>query len=452
LRVVARTGLPILLLLLLVACETSRGATPFIAERSADSGDAPGPGLSRRTLSNGVRILVEERPGTEVVALQLWVAAGARDEAATELGLAHCLEHMLFKGTVSRPPGFVEREVEAGGGRMNAGTSWDYTYYHVVVPASRALAMVDVFADLSANASLGEAQLEREKKVILEEMRLAEDHASGFLMRKAYEAVFAGHPYGRPVLGRPEIVRGLTREQLLNFYRRLYVPEALTLVVVGPVTARDVVAAAERAFARIPRSGARRLPPALPSAPGRTIAVVRPSSHAYLALGWAAPRIDHADAPALDLLAWILGQGRSARLGQRLRDRLGLVSTVYAGYGAMEGAGIVSVAAETERGNLERVEREIVSEIERVREAGVTPEELRRALTVARARHEARRETAEDRAFMLGHAETTWSVEDALAYLDRLGGVSGEQLRSAARRHLDPAGYARVILGSDPPR
>jgi zinc protease len=402
-------------------------------------------------LHNGVRVLVEENRGADVVALQLWVGAGARDETASELGVAHYLEHMLFKGTATRPPGFVEQEVEASGGRMNAGTSWDYTYYHVVLPSRRALSLIEVLADLSVNASLDDTQLEREKKVILQEMRLAEDNSSRFLMRKAYEAVFDGHPYGRPVLGTREIVLGLTRDRLQSFYRRLYVPEALTLVVVGAVTPRDVFEAAERAFARIPRSGAHRLPPPAPpvSVSGRKLSVVRPSSHAYLALGWPAPRIDHVDAPALDLLTWILGQGRSARLGRSLRDRLALVNTVYAGYGALEGGGIVSVAAQAESGNLERVEREILNEIERVRDHGVTTEELGRALTLAEARREAQRETAEDRAFMLGHAETTWSVEDALAYLDRLRTVSREQMRAAARRYLDPGRYARVTLGPD---
>src|SRR5436309_7101361 len=109
-------------------------------------------GPTRHVLHNGVRVLVQEYPSSEVVAVQLWVRAGGRDEAASELGLAHYLEHMLFKGTTSRPTGFIDRDVEGVGGRMNAGTSLDYTYYHMVLPAARTGAAIDLLADISVNA------------------------------------------------------------------------------------------------------------------------------------------------------------------------------------------------------------------------------------------------------------------------------------------------------------
>jgi zinc protease len=408
---------------------------------------------SRHVLDNGVRILIEERRSADVVALHLWVGAGGRDESASELGLAHYLEHMLFKGTVTRPAGFIERDVEAVGGRMNAGTSLDYTYYHVLLPASRVVQGIETLADISVNASLDETQLEREKKVVLEEMRLAEDNPNRSLGRKLYEAVFERHPYGRPVIGTSEIIRGLTREQLVSFYRHHYVPEAFTLVVVGAVRTREVLEAATRAFGRLPRAGIQRLP-APPMSPDstRTITMSRAGAHAYLALAWPAPRLDHADGPALDLLTSLLGQGRSARLTQTLRERLGLVNVVTAGYSALEAGGMVSVTAQLEPQHLARVESEIVREIRRLREEGLTEDERQRVVTTAEARQEAQLETAEGRAFMLGHAETNWHVEDALAYLDRLRSVTPKQARAAARRYLDPEHYARVVLAPGPTR
>jgi len=433
----ARTAPVLLLVLALGGCGVTR-PTPT-------SPVAPGP--SRRLLANGVKVVVQEFRASEVVAVQLWVRAGGRDESATELGLAHYLEHMLFKGTTTRPRGFVERDIESAGGRMNAGTSLDFTYYHVVVPGRRALDAIEMLTDIGVNSVLDAHELELEKKVVLEEMRLGEDSPRRHLARRLYERFFDGHPYGRPVLGTPEIVRGLTRETLMSFYRRHYVPESFTLVVVGPVNPTEVLEGAERTLGRLPRSGASRLPaPSPPEVVAARVEHERPESQAYLSLGWPAPRADNAETPVVDLLAAILGQSRSARLIQALRERDPLVSSISAGYSAFEAAGVLSVTAQLEAVNLRRAEQGIVSEIRRMRSAGVTPEELRRAVTAAEARHSFSLETAEGRAFLYGRAETIWRLEEELAYLDRLRSVTAEQVRLAARRYLDPERYVRVAF------
>src|SRR5207237_5066224 len=140
------------------------------------------------------------------------------------------------------------------------GTSLDYTYYHMLLPAERVMTGVDTLADISVNATLEDQALQSEKRVVLEEMRFGEDNPSRFLLRQLYAASFPSHPYGRPVIGQPDVIRGLTREQLSGFYRRHYVPDAFTLVVVGAVRHDDVLAAATRAFARLPRIASPRLP------------------------------------------------------------------------------------------------------------------------------------------------------------------------------------------------
>jgi len=409
---------------------------------------APGlPQPVRHVLPNGVRVIVQEHRAGDVVALQLWVRAGGRDETASELGLAHYLEHMLFKGTTSRPTGFIDREVEGVGGRMNAGTSLDYTYYHMVLPAARTSAGIDLLADISVNASLETAVLDAEKRVVLEEMRLSEDNPRRFLARRLHEAIFEGHPYGRPVIGTPELVRALTRETLLAFYRRLYAPEAFTLVVVGPVGPADVVERARQTFGRLPRSGNSSLPtPVTPPLRPRRLELRRPGRHAYLGLGWHAPRIAHADVAAVDLLVTILGQTRTSRLTRALRDDLGLVTSVGSGYSALEAAGAVSVTAQMDPKNLERVEAEILREIGRLRDEGVTEPERRRAITAAEAQHEFANETAEGRARALGRAETVWRLEDELAYLDRVRTVTRTQIQTAARKYLDPGRYVRITF------
>ena len=434
----ARFAPLLLVLILLVGCA-------LVSPKPSSTPGLPPP--VREVLPNGVRLIVQEHRASDVSALQLWVRAGGRDEAATELGLAHYLEHMLFKGTTTRPTGFIDRDVEGVGGRMNAGTSLDYTFYHMVLPASRTHAGIELLADISVNASLETTTLDAEKRVVLEEMRLGEDTPQRFLARRLQETVFEGHPYGRPVIGTPELVRNLSRDTLLAFYRRLYVPEAFALVVVGPAPASDVLDHARRTFGRLPRTGSRPLPaPPVPPLRASRVEMQRPGTQAYIAMGWQAPKISHADVSAVDLLATILGQTRTSRLTRTLRDTLNIVSSIGTGYSALEAGGLIAVTAQTDAGSLARVEAEILAEIRRVRDEGVTERERRRAITVAEAQHEFGNETAEGRARALGRAETVWRLEDELAYLDRVRAVALADLQAVARKYLDPDRYVRVTF------
>jgi zinc protease len=414
---------------------------------------APAPQVPmRHVLPNGVRVIIQELRSSEVVAVQLWVRAGSRDETTSELGLAHYLEHMLFKGTTSRARGFVERDVEGVGGRANAGTSLDYTFYHAVLPRARTIQTIEMLADISVNSVLDETELELEKKVVLEEMRVTEDSPQRYLVRQLYGVVFGAHPYGRSGLGTPKIIQALTRGTLLSFYRRYYVPESFALVVVGPVDPAETLRAAERSLGRLPRSGFQRLPaPAPASLTPKKVDVPRPGALAYLGLGWLGPKLDHADTPAVELLVSILGQSRSSRLPQSLRERLALVNSVGSDYAALEAAGVITVMAQLEPSNLARAEAEILKEVQRVREQGVTNAELRRAITLAEADHAFRSETAEGRARLFGRAETVWRLAEELAYIDRLRTVTAEQVRLMARRYLDPERYGRLAF-VPPPR
>lgn len=433
---IGRIGAALLVAVLLSACSALR---LFPAEIRR-------PKPHRHVLSNGMTVIVEEHRASEVVAVQLWVKVGARDEAPSELGLAHYLEHMVFKGTPTRAPGFADREVERVGGRINAGTSLDYTYYHAVLPADRVDQGIAMLADIGTNATLDGSLIDQEKNVVLEEMRLGEDNPQRLLAMKLHATSFAGHPYGRLVIGRRELITALTRETLAAFYRRHYVPDAFTLVVVGAVEPEQVLTATRRAFGTVRRRGGDRLPPPSPSSRPLREEVPKPGAHAHLGLAWVGPRLDHAETPVVDLLAAILGQGRSSRLTQALRERLSLVNTVNASFVAMEVAGLVTITAQVEPRNLARAESEVIREIRRIRDGGVTEAEVRRAVTTADSRHEFSIETAEGRARVLGHAATVWRLEAEVAYLNRLHAVTPQEISVAARRYLDPERYARVAL------
>src|SRR6266540_2584622 len=210
-------------------------------------GSAP----TREVLPNGVVLIVQEHRASDVVALQLWMRIGGRDEVAAELGLAHYIEHMLFKGTPTRPPGSIDTLVEGFGGASNAFTSDDTTHYDFVVPAAHVRGGIELLADLAVNASFPPGEIENEKKVVFEEMNLIEDDPEKFLLRRLYELSYSPHPYGRPLLGRREFIQKLTRDQLAQFYRKHFVPKNMVLVVVGAVEPARVRLLADATFGRI---------------------------------------------------------------------------------------------------------------------------------------------------------------------------------------------------------
>ena len=405
------------------------------------------PPPSREVLPNGFRLIIQEHYASKTVALQLWVGVGGRDEAPSERGFSHFAEHMLFKGTDTLGPGFVDREVEGVGGRTNAGTSLDYTYYYMLLPSPRAVRGIEVLADMAFNSRFDPEELGREREVVFEEVRVGEDNPRSFLGRRLYENAFTGYPYGFPVLGDPAALRAATRESLRGYYKRHYVPENMTLVVAGPVDAGAIRGVVARTFGSAPPTGYTRKalpgPPAMPSP--RRVTIERPERQAFLGLAWGAPAVGDRDMYAVEILAHILGGSRTSRLNQTLRERGKLVSTISAGYGPLQGGGVVTVIAQLEPKDIEAAESTALREIRRVRQDGVTGEEVERAVTAFEAERVFGRETVEGLALAYGRAETVWTLSGDREYLDRLRSVSALDVQAAALRYLTDD-YVRLAL------
>jgi len=349
------------------------GCSPLGAVRSASdpAGLAP---PTRQVLPNGLRLIVQEHRAAEVVALYLFVGVGVRDERPDELGFSHLLEHMLFKGTPTRPPGSIDALIEGLGGTSNAFTSYDYTHYDVVLPAERLRDGIELLADIAVNASFVPDELQSEKKVVFEEMNLVEDDPEKFLGRRLSEVAYAPHPYGRPILGTRPLIEALTRERLDRYYKKHYVPGNMVLVVVGAVKPADVRRLAGATVGRLRPAPLQRPPVGAPPAldRGRRVDVERPETQAYLGLAWAAAPTGNPDIYAVDLLTYILGDSPSSRLNQVVRERERLVSSIEASYIASEKGGLVAITARLDAANLERAEATILDVVRRVRAEGVT--------------------------------------------------------------------------------
>jgi predicted Zn-dependent peptidase/DMSO/TMAO reductase YedYZ heme-binding membrane subunit len=430
-----RTTALLLLTLLLGGCLASGAGLPTTATEPV-----------RQVLPNGVVLIVQEHRASDLVALQLWVRVGGRDEAPAELGLSHYLEHMLFKGTPTRPPGAIDRLLEGLGGTSNAFTSYDYTHYDVVVPADSIVAAAELLADIAVNAAFPPPEIESEKKVVFEEMSLTEDDPERYLTRRVTEEVYPQHPYGRPILGTRALVQKLERDELAAYYRKHYVPRNMVLVVVGAVTPTDVRAVAERTFGKLDGTAPARAdvprPPAVTTT--RSVNIPRDEQQAYLGLAWQAAPTGDTDIYAVDLLTYILGDGPASRLNQSVREQKRLVTAIESVYVPRQLSGLVSVTARLEPRNLQAAEAAVLDVVRRVREQGVTEAERQRALITAESTYAFDIETAEGLARILGQGETTWTLRDELQYLPRLRQVSPEQIRDAARRYLGEDNYVRV--------
>ncbi|MBI4013549.1 MAG: insulinase family protein [Candidatus Rokubacteria bacterium] len=405
----------------------------------------------RLRLGNDLTVIFREHGAADVAAVQLWVRAGARDESENESGLSHFIEHLLFKGTPTRGPGVIDRTISALGGEMNAATSQDFTYYHVVLPTRHLDTALDVIADAAMNASFEAAELERERLVVLEEIRRSQDSPSGYLWRILSRHHFAGHAYGRDVLGTPATIGGAPRERVVDYYRRHYVPNDAAVVVIGNLDAAEALVRVRAAFGGWeprPLPVRSHIPPPGLSAVER-VEEPRPLQQAYLGFAWRGPTVPSPDVYAADLLASVLGRGRASRLYQGLKEQRGLVSTVGASFYAQREAGTFSVTARAEAGRSRDVEAALLEEVERVRRAPVEVEELARALTAVEAGYAFGHETAEGVAYSYGLAETIWTLEFELGYLDEVRKVTRDRIRDAAACYLAPDRFTSAVLTPD---
>jgi len=429
--------------------------TTGCAGRSSGAGASTGSELPppvRQVLPNGLRLIVQDHRAADIVAVYLYVGVGVRYERPDQLGYSHFQEHMLFKGTDKWGPGYIDRTVEGIGGRTNATTSFDFTDFYILVPAESMETAMQTLADMAFRSTFDPAEVAREREVIFEEANIETDNPKTAIIRQLYGMVFADNPYGYPVLGTRATMNAATSAILKAYNKKYYTPENMTLVVAGPVDVKTVRSMVDRVWGVIPSTGYKTVPAPAPRPLSGAVrkSVERPEQQARLALGWQAPPTNDFTGDTVDLLTTILAGAESSRLAVRLRDKERLVSSITMSYSAQMGGGIVSVRAELEAKDLERVEQIILEEIARMQADGPTEEERQLAVIRAESQHAFDTETSDGLANAYAIAETTWTLDAELGYVDRLGKITREQIRDAARRYLSRTDYARISFQPKP--
>jgi len=412
-------------------------------------------GVQLITLDNGLRIIVCEDRSAPVVSAQAWCCAGSIDEGRwVGAGLSHVLEHMLFKGTLTRGAGRIDQEVQDAGGYMNAYTSFDRTVYYINVPNTGSRVAIDILCDIMQNAALPADELTKEMDVIRREMDMCSDDPGRRASRRLFEVAYTRSPYRFTVIGYPEIFSQIQRDDVVGYYREQYVTNNIFFALVGDFRTTEVIEQIRTAFAK---AKPRPLPPLATVAEPRQIAPREVIEEAPIELGhvhwsWHIPDVRHPDLPALDVLAVLLGSGRSARLFRQVREQLGLVTSVDAWTYSPGQPGLFGISAVVEAPKFDAARRAILCEVERMKEQLVTPEELGKAVKQFLAATLSTRKTMQGRAQDLGGSWiATGDLNFSERYLASVKKVALHDLQKVARHYLTTENqtlYALLPQGS----
>jgi zinc protease len=397
-----------------------------------------GAGITRGRLANGMRVVLREDHAAPVCAFQVWVEVGSADEGPTEAGISHLIEHMIFKGTNESRAGELAGTIERYGGRINAYTSYETTVYHVVITSRYHEQGLKVLADAIQHPSFDAQELSREKEVVIEEIRMRDDDPQSVLHRALFKNSFLRHPYGRPIIGYADKVRGFSRQQVLDYYRRWYLPRNMVFVGVGDFTTSQLLSRLKTLFNAPDRPLPARTRPQEPSQNSfRPLVTQKAIKERYFALGFHIPPIQDKDTYALDLLAACLGQGESSRLQQELRLKQGLVSSIYAYAFTPKDPGLFVIGGAFQPQAVEQGIAGIAREVSRIKEAGVTEEELRKAKVMVETAFTYDRETVEGEAGKLGYFEMfRGDAAKEGGYLQEISRVGTTEIQAVARRYL----------------
>ena len=412
------------------------------------------------TLKNGLRVIVKEDRRAPTAAQMVWYRIGSMDEVDGASGVAHVLEHMMFKGTPSVGPGEFNKRVAAAGGRDNAFTSRDYTAYFQIVPKGALPEMMQLEADRMANLKLEPQEFASEIKVVMEERRLrTDDNPTSRVHETLNATMFQAHPYRRPIIGWMDDLEHMTWQDARDWYRQWYAPNNAYVVVVGDVDHREVFRLAQKYYGpHKPRVLPERKPQSEPEQAGiRRVSVKAPAKLPYLAMAWKTPKLRDVnkdrDPYALEVLAAVLDGHDASRFSTNLVRGSRIAQSAGAGYdGSLRGEATFTLDGQPAEGKtVAELEAALRAEIKRVQDEGVSAEELARVKTQSIAAQIYKRDSLMAQAMEIGGIEATglsWRDIDLL--LEKLKGVTADEVQAVARKYFSDDTLSIAVLDPQP--
>ena len=413
-----------------------------------------------RRLPNGLTIIAEHMP-IDAVNLSIWLNIGSKVESDAINGMAHFLEHMIFKGTPQIDCGEFERLIEERGAVTNAATSQDYTHYYITTAPQDFATLAPLQIELVMNPSLQNDHFAKERPVILEEIRRAEDSPQRRTFYRSMEMSFDSLPYRRPVLGPTGVVEELTAEQMRAFHHTWYQPQNMTAVAVGNLPVEKLIRVVEESFEQALARGNRQyfsdemrsqVPSDKPEQPfpavHRSEFVDKALQQARLVMGWRVPGMTELDETyPLDVVASILSRGRTSRFIDDLLERRHLVNSISASNMTFGNQGVFYISARMPLEKLAEAEAAIVEHIQTLHDEPVTANELRRVQTQVANRYVFGSETPSDRAGLYGYYQAmTGDIRHALDYPECIRQVTADDVQRAVQKYLPLNAYGVVTL------
>lgn len=403
-------------------------------------------------LASGLTIIAEQMP-IEAVNLSLWIKVGSAVESDDINGMAHFLEHMIFKGTRRLACGEFERQVEERGAVINAATSQDYTYYYMTAAPRDFADLAPLQMDVVFNPLIPDDAFESERLVVLEEIRRSKDNPQRRIFGKMMATGFEQLPYRRPVLGTREIISQLQPQQMRDFHALWYQPQSVTAVAVGNLPVEELIKTVAQGFNDCSSSAVNaQFPQWHPE--DRFTQVVRQEfvddgiEEARLFMLWRVPGLVNLDDTyALDVLSAILGQGMTSRLVRDLREERQLVSSISVSNMDNLIQGLFYISARCDVGSLRVVEEGILQHLQRIQDELISQQEIQCIRTKVSNRFIFKQETPSDRASTYGYYQAIiGDLEPAFHYPDHIHCQSDLDLRQAAQEYLSPDAYGVVVV------
>ena len=420
-------------------------------------------GVKEITLKNGMRVLVKEDHRSPVAVSMVWYRAGSLDEVNGKTGVAHVLEHMMFKGTKTTKPGEYSEIVAAAGGRENAFTGADYTAYFQRLEKSKLPISMKMEADRMQNLVITEEEFKKEINVVMEERRWRTDDKPKAQVNELFNSlIFRAHPYGRPIVGWMNDLENMTYEDAIEWYKMWYSPSNAILVVAGDVDTKEVFAKARKYFGKIPAYQiAKRKPQFEPKQNGSRRAILKaPGKLPYIQMGYPAPTLgkdgikNKKEVFALEVLVGILSGTSSSRLNQNLVRKTSRAIDVGAGYSMLSRGGqstFEMYATPSEKVSVVDLEKYLKLELKNIIDNGVTDIELNRVITSVVAGEVYQKDSVFGAVMQIGQLETMgYSHKIADVYIDNIKKVTSKDIQGVIKKYFHDDALTIVTLDPQP--
>ena len=390
-------------------------------------------------LNNGQTVIIQEVKNNPIVTIDTWIKTGSIDEDDSNNGVAHFLEHLFFKGTKNHAPGEFDKILETKGAMTNAATSKDFTHYYITIPSKDFDLAMELHADMLQNPMIPRNEMEKERRVVLEEIGKDMNSPEKILMENLDAMMYTSHPYKRRVIGKKDIIETITREKVLEFYNAHYSPSNMVTLVIGDVDTNHALDKISQSFNCDAKKSEKNIYPkeAQLTEQKRKTEYSADTQSGYILIGFRAVPISNKESYALDVLATILGEGRSSVLNQSLKEKKRVAFSVSAGNMTYKDDGIFYIKANFEPEKIKSVETAIFEEIAKIQKDGVTDEQINLAKNIIERDTYYSRESVSNISNEIGYTTIlTGDIKFYENYLANIKSVTKEEVKKAAEKYL----------------